>query len=99
MIYDEKTLAWQLELAKDDPCLKNLIFRYYQGLELGDSHWRESIHLEKAQTQGKSFEELLENRPLSKQTLEEQRLMASHPKEVDVNLLMLQKKYGHGYER
>lgn len=96
MSLDIKTLASQLEAARDDPCLQNLIFRYYQGLELGDSHWRESLHLEKAQTTGKSFEELAENYPQSKQSAEESRLINSHPKGADVNLIMLQKKYGHG---
>lgn len=42
-----KTLSEQLEAVQDDPCLTNLYFRYYQGLELGDSHFRESMYLDR----------------------------------------------------
>ena len=88
-----KTLSEQLEAAGNDRCLQNLIFRYYQGLEMGDSHWRESMHLDKIQSKGKSIESFHDEMPKSKWQLEEDRLAKEHPN-VDVNLLMLQKKYG-----
>ena len=33
-----KTLSEQLEAAGNDKNLQNLIFRYYQGLDMGDSN-------------------------------------------------------------
>lgn len=44
---EQKNLLNLIEEAKDDPCLQNLYFRYIQNLELGDSHWRETMHYEK----------------------------------------------------
>lgn len=90
-----KTLSEQLESAGNDKNLQNLIFRYYQGLEMGDSHWRESMHLDKFQAEGKSIASFCEDMPKSKRQLEEERLAKAHPN-VDINLLMLQKKYGRG---
>ena len=90
-----KTLSEQLEAAGNDRCLQNLIFRYYQGIEMGDSHWRESMHLDKIQAEGKSIASFCDEMPKSKWQLEEERLAKAHPN-VDINLLMLQKKYGHG---
>ena len=90
-----KDLWDQLEAAKGDSCLENLIFRYYQGIEMGDSHWRESMHLDKIQAEGKSIASFHDEMPKSKWQLEEERLAKDHPN-VDVNLLMFQKKYGHG---
>ena len=90
-----KTLSEQLEAAGNDKNLQNLIFRYYQGLEIGDSHWRESMHLDKIQSEGKSMESFLDEMPKSKKQLEEERLVKENPG-IDINLLMLQKKYGRG---
>ena len=87
-----KTLTEQLEAAKGDACLENLIFRYYQDLELGDSHWRESMCLDKIK---KGEECAFEKCPVSKRQEEEARLVKENPG-VDVNLLMLQRKYGRG---
>ncbi len=88
-----KTLSEQLEAAGNDRCLQNLIFRYYQGIEMGDSHWRESMHLDKIQAEGKSIASFCDEMPKSKWQLEEERLAKAHPN-VYINLLMLQKKYG-----
>lgn len=87
------SLSEQLDAAGDDKSLQNLIFRYYQGLELGDSHWRESIHLERIQKSGQTLDSFYDEFPKSKWNLEEERLAKEHPG-VDVNLLMLQRKYG-----
>lgn len=89
------TLAKQLELAGDDKNLQNLIFRYYQGLDMGNSHWREGMYMDRIQAQGQILENFYEEMPKSKRQLEEERLIKAHPG-VDINQLMLEKKYGHG---
>lgn len=92
MMETRKFLIDQLNEAKDDENLKNLIFRYYQGLDVGDSHWRESMHLDEGE-EGLSVEKMYNRMKKSKRYLEEERLAKEHPG-VDVNLLMLQRKYG-----
>ena len=88
-----KTLAEELERVKDDPCLTNLFFRYYQGLEGSDSHWRESMSIERFACGVETVESVMDSRPKSKRAAQEAEILASNPN-VDANQLWLQQKYG-----
>ncbi len=86
-------LAQQLADAKGDKDLENLIFRYYQGLELGNSHFRESMYLGRFSSPEALLEEMYENRSKSKRQLEEERLAKENPGK-DACQLYLERKYG-----
>lgn len=76
---DLQDLQEKLEEVKDDPCLTNLYWRYFQNLELGDSHWREGMRLDRSEKE-------------SLQEAEERMILKKDPK-VDANLIRLKRKF------
>lgn len=86
-------LSDELARVKDDPCLVNLYFRYFQGLDGSYSHWRESMSIDKIASGEETLESLMHNRLLSKRARQEAEILASHPG-VDANQAWLQQKYG-----
>lgn len=76
---DLQDLQEKLDEVKDDPCLTNLYWRYFQNLELGDSHWREDMHLEKPEKE-------------SMQAEEERMILKKNPN-ADANLIRLRRKF------
>ncbi len=83
----QDSLSKRLNEVKDDPCLVNLYFRYFQNLELGESHWRESMQLD-------SFGCGVRNKTeaTSKQKIEEEQIARNFPHQ-DANQLRLIQKY------
>lgn len=89
-----RSLFEMLDSVKGDKCLENLVFRYCQNLELGESHWRESMSFDRFSSGVQSIEQIIDEMPKSKQQLEEEALKKENPNQ-DINLLWLQKKYGN----
>ena len=83
-----KTLQQKLDEVKHDPSLMRLHFRYWQGLDLSDSHWRESMNPDKFIPESTRQEYA---RP-SKQTIEEERIARQNPN-IDINQRWLMEKY------
>ncbi len=88
-----KTLAQQLYDANGDKFLENLIFRYYQGIELGDSYFRESMCMDRFSSGEELLEEMYENHSKGKRQQEEERLARENPGK-DACQLYLERKYG-----
>ena len=88
-----KTLAQQIYDANGDKFLENLIFRYYQGVELGDSHFREGMYIDRFSSGEELLEEMYENHSKGKRQQEEERLARENPGK-DACQLYLEKKYG-----
>ncbi len=84
------SLARRLNEVKDDPVLMNLYFRYFQDLELGDSHFRESMSLDRFSCGVENTTSYLGR---SKQEIEEERIAKENPNQ-DANQILLMKKYG-----
>ncbi len=89
---DVKELSQHLDDCHDDPFISNLYFRYYQHLDIGCSHWRESF-MDEMKTKGLSLEEAFEKMERSKSASQEAEILARHPG-VDANLIRLRQKYG-----
>ena len=85
-----KTFNDELEECKNDPYLTRLWYRYCQHLEIGGTHWRDSMAESKEE---KTSDSMFEHLPKSKDFEIEQKLIAQNPN-VDVNQLRLQMKYG-----
>lgn len=91
----DKKQSWEQMLteAEGDLCLENLIFRYVQGLELGDSHWREDMHLERFASGIENIQSVYERRSKTKKEYEEEEISRQNPG-MDANQIYLMKKYG-----
>lgn len=72
-----KTLSEKLEKVKHDPYLTNLYYRYYQGLELGYSHFRDSMYLDRFSCGVESMSENPHYRSYTA-TIEEE-ILQNHP--------------------
>ncbi len=86
----QDSLLRRLREVENDPCLQNLYFRYFQDLELGDSHFRESMTLDRF---GCGVENLATQAAQSKQAIEEERIAKGNPN-CDANQIRLMRKYG-----
>ena len=93
---DVKNLSEHLDECADDPFIQNLWYRYYQHLDIGCSHWRESF-MDEMKSKGMSIEDAFEKIQRSKASSQEAEILARHPG-VDANLLRLQQKYGSSRE-
>ena len=85
---ENQTLADKLNEVKHDPSLMRLHFRYWQGLDCGDSHWRESMTADKFISQTT----IQEYTRTSQQSIEEEKI-ARHNSNIDVNQQWLMEKY------
>ena len=83
-----KTLQQKLDEVKHDPSLMRLHFRYWQGLDCGDSHWRESMTADKFIGQN-TIQEYTRS---SQQAVEEEKIAHQNPT-IDVKQRWLMEKY------
>ncbi len=87
-----KTFVKEIQEFDLDPHVMNLWYRYIQHLEIGCSHWRDSV-IDEMKAEGRTMGEILDRMMNSKNSNVERELLKKHPG-VDANQLRLQMKYG-----